>query len=102
MNSLKNRVITLFFTFLVFSPAPVFAVGFSANKNVIWQESRNEYFKYADQDKSSSGKNDHPVELEANQINTVLESIKIQGQNRPDEEEDLKSVFTAQQANMLG
>ena len=102
MNILKNRIITLFFTFLIISPAPVFAAGFFANKDVIWQESINEFFKYADQDKSSFGKNDHPVELEAREISTVLGSLKIQRDTQPVLEKELKPVFTALQAKLLG
>jgi len=101
MSSLKNSIITLFFILLVFSPAPVFAVGFFANKDVIWEKNRNEYFKYADQGKSSLGINDHPVELEAKQLSTVLELIKTQIDD-PSEEEKIKSLFTTQQANLLG
>lgn len=101
MNILKNKIFTLFFIFLIIFPASVFAAGFFAKKDVIWQENNNKYFKYAVQDKSSFGENDHPVELEEKEISAVLESIKIQGKNRPDKEEKLKSIFTVEQMNML-
>jgi hypothetical protein len=102
MNNSKKNFIALFFIFQICSPA--FAMGFFTDNNIIWQAGANEFIKYIDQDTSSPGKNDHPVVLQAKEINTILVSIKFHEQEKDKlaTEDKFKSVFTDQQASLLG
>ena len=96
MNKLIKRISSIFLVLLMFFLGSVFA-----DEDVIWQAGANLYFKYAGQDKSGFGKNDHPVELQAKEITAALELLKIREKNRVPEAE-LSPVFTADQADMLG
>lgn len=102
MNILKNQKNTYFLTVLMLSFVSFFTTDLFAGGKVIWEKSSNEYFKYADQDKPNSGKNDHPVELEEKEIIAVLELLKIRETDRDLAEEKLKPVFTAKQSKLLG
>ena len=97
MNILQKQVSTLFFGLIVLFPGIMFA-----SEDVIWEAGANLYFKYTDQDKSSFGKNDHPVELKAKEISAALEVLKIKEKNSGVPEEEFKPVFTTQQTDMLG
>lgn len=94
---MKNHIVALFFIFLTLSPASVFATG-----AVIWEAGNNVFFKYADPDKSRFGNNDHPVELNAEEISTVLGLLKIRGKDDHGSGKKPKPVFPIQQADMLG
>lgn len=102
MNKSKKYFIALFFIIQICSPA--FAMGFLTDNEIIWQAGANEFIKFTDQDTSSLGKNDHPVVLQAKEINTILVSIKFHEQEKDKlaTEKNSKSVFTEQQANLLG
>jgi len=103
MNKLKiHFFIALFFVFQLFIPA--FAMGSFTDNDIIWQAGANELIKYIDQDTPSLGKNDHPVVLQAKEINSILQSINYHKQSKDnvDTDKDLKAVFTDQQANLLG
>jgi len=103
MNKLKiHFFIALFFVFQLFVPA--FAMGSFTDNDIIWQAGANELIKYIDQDTPSLGKNDHPVVLQAKEINSILQSINYHKQSKDnvDTDKDLKAVFTDQQANLLG
>ena len=102
MTKSKKQFVALFFIFQIFSPAK--AMGFFTDNDIIWQAGANEIIKYIDQDTPSPGKNDHPVVLQAKQINIILQSIKFpqQEEDDPAKEKEFKSVFTDQQANLLG
>ncbi len=93
---LETRILIPFVVFLIFSVVPT--VSLSAGE-VIWDGGPNVFFKYADQDDSGFGKNDHPVDLNAAEINTVLKSLTIRGD---DSKQAPKPVFTAEQAELLG
>ncbi len=101
MNISEHRIVTLISAFLLFFSNSSFSVAFSAGEDVIWEAGVNVYFKYADQDKSNFGKNDHPVELNAAEIRTVLESLKLREKDKVASDTELKSVFSNEQANML-
>ena len=101
MNILKNHIIVLILMLPVFYPCSVPAIDFFTDKDVIWQASNNEYFKYTDQDTTSLGKNDHPVELEAKEISAILGSLKIREEDNNAAEKEFKAVFSTQQTNML-
>ncbi len=102
MNILENKTIAVFFTFLIFSLSSVFANGSLASDDVIWQASPNVFFKYVDRGKSKFGKNDHPVELKPEEVVTILRSLKIEEKEKPASGEELVSLFSVQQAEMLG
>jgi len=95
MNTLKNHVTALVLIFPIFSSCSAFA------KDVIWQESNNEFVKLVDQDMTDYGKNDHPVTLEADEIKAALDSLKIQEKDRRTTEEGFKPVFTVEQRDIL-
>ena len=101
MNKSKKYFLALFLIFQIFSSA--FAMGAFKDDDIIWQAGANEIIKYIDQDTPSPGKNDHPVVLQEKQINIILQSIKFpQQEDDPVKEKEFKSVFTDQQANLLG
>lgn len=103
MNKLKiHFFIALFFVFQLFVPA--FAMGTFTDDDIIWQASANELIKYIDQDTPSPGNNDHPVLLQAKEINTILQAINYHkpSKDNVDTDKDFKAVFTDQQANLLG
>lgn len=102
MNKSKKQFIALLFIFQIFLPAK--AMGFFTDNDIIWRKGANEVIKYIDQDTPSPGKNDHPVVLQAKQISLILQSIKFpqQEENDPAKEKEFNSVFSDQQANLLG
>ena len=73
------------------------ALAFPADRDSIWKGGVNEYVKYADQDSSDFGRNDHPVVLRPDQIKTVLGYLRIQGKDDAASYEELDPVFTAEQ-----
>ena len=103
MNKLiKRPVLTLLFSFLVYFTGSFFSSGLFAAEKAIWEAGNNVYFKYADQDDSSYGTNDHPVDLDAKEISTVLESLKTTGKDQRIPGAESKPVFTDQQTKLLG
>ena len=99
----KNQIITIFFTALVLFPRFTVAVSLAGNDaDAIWKSGVNLYFKYSTQDVSSFGKNDHPVELDANDISTAMGALKIPDNSFLSSSKDVKTVFTDQQQRLLG
>ena len=92
----KNQIITLFFIFLQILSHPV-----SADDNVIWKSGVNLYFKYVEQDDSSFGKNDHPIDLDPKEVATALDSLTYQDKTFFSSEV-ITPVFTTQQTKLLG
>jgi hypothetical protein len=106
MKLFKNKIIRLFialsFSFLVFSPNITFAVSFFADdSDVIWSSGDSQYLKYAEQDKSNQGNNDHPVELEAKDITNALQGVEYTIKTLL-ESDSLENLFSRHQANLLG
>lgn len=96
MNTIKRQIISLIISTSLFSPALVFAAN-----NLIWKAGANEFVKLANQDKPGGGENNHPAQLEAEKISTVLSLLKTQaGSNGGSGGEEL--VFSDQQASALG
>ncbi len=102
MNILRNQIVALIFCFAVFSVGSVYANSLFKGGDVIWNAGNNVFFKYANQDKTIFGKNDHPVEVTAQDISTVLGSLKIRNKELPVAEEKLQPVFSAKQTKLLG
>lgn len=100
----KNQLNTIFFTSFLFFSCSACADSLFGNddKDVIWKSGLNLYFKYTEQDKSSFGKNDHPVELDAKDISTALESLAIAEKKLFSSSEVIEPVFPVQQLKLLG
>lgn len=67
----------------------------SADKDAIWNDGNNIYFKYDNQKITSTEKNSHPIELNAEEIVTVARLLNIR-------KKEVEPVFTEQQAKLLG
>ncbi len=110
MKIFNNQIPALFFTSFIFIsgivyPASALAIDFpwfgGDEEEVIWEVSKNVYLKYAEQDSSKLGKNDHPAELNEDEIRKALKLLVIQQTDYSDENEEPASVFTQQQIIML-
>ena len=98
MNKLyKYQLITALFACLY-----CFSVNLSAADKVIWKSGLNLYFKYVDQDTAELGKNDHPVDLEQDDITTALGSLIYLEKKLLSENEERMPVFTRSQTQLLG
>ena len=60
----------------------------------------NMYFKYAQQDESKYGKNDHPVELDAKTVTNALKSLEFTEKGFLSREQ-IRTVFSVSQVNLL-
>ncbi|WP_461517234.1 SHOCT domain-containing protein [Porticoccus sp.] len=86
---------------------PVLALSFFDNLNigflgesegvdrVVWEDGPNRYVKYDKQDSSTFGKNDHPVELDRQEIAIALSLLKVKAKGDP------VPVFTREQIALL-
>jgi len=101
MKMFNNKIITLYLTSLIFLPASVLAINFLEDEDVIWEAGKNVFIKYAEQDNSNFGQNDHPVELKVEEIHKALGSLKILENDRTDSDQEQQSVFTVDQIDML-
>jgi hypothetical protein len=101
MNISSSKPIILYFTFLIFSTSSVFGVDSSKDNEFIWKANKNVYFKYAEQDSSIFGLNEHPVELKSDEIKAALKSLKLLKKDNAPSYKQSTSVFTAQQINLL-
>ncbi len=105
MKLFNSQSIILLFSSLVFLTGSVQAIDLNPfddeNEEVIWEVSTNVYLKYAEQDDSEFGKNDHPVELNEEEIRKALKLLVIQGEVYTEQEEEPNPVFTPLQVNIL-
>lgn len=81
-------------------------VSFQAQADeVLWQSGKNLYIKLTEQDKTAAGErpqpNDHPVELDRNQVTNALRLMQIWNENYIRTNEAI-TVFSTQQARLLG
>jgi len=97
----NNKIIILYLTLLIPLPGSVLATNFLEDEDVIWEAGKNVFIKYAEQDKSNFGKNDHPVVLKVEEISKALGFLKILEKNRAASDKELKSVFTVEQIDIL-
>jgi len=74
---------------------------FGDDKDDIWRSGLNRYFKYVEQDRSSAGKNDHPVKLDAIDISTALKALQFEKKSFL-RGVKIKTVFSVSQMNLLG
>ncbi|WP_461481508.1 hypothetical protein [Porticoccus sp.] len=89
---------------------PVLALSFFDNLNVgffsdsddidrvLWEDGPNRYIKYAKQDTASQGANDHPVELDQNEIRIALSLLKVKDTGTAS---GATAVFTDEQIALL-
>ncbi|MEX2523806.1 MAG: hypothetical protein WD750_02515, partial [Gammaproteobacteria bacterium] len=72
---------------------------------VLWKSGKNLYIKLTEQDETASGErpkpNDHPVELDRNQVTNALRLMQIWNENYIRTNEAI-TVFSTQQARLLG
>jgi len=105
MKLFNNKSIILLFSSLVFLTGSVQAIDLDIfgdkDDGVIWKATTNVYLKYAEQDTAKLGKNDHPVELNEEEIRKALEVLVIQGREYSEQDEESNPVFTPLQVNML-
>ena len=101
MKIINNKIIILYFIFQIFLPGSVIAINLSDDESLIWEAGKNVFIKYAEQDNSNFGKNDHPVVLKVEEISKALESLKILENDRSDSDQEQQSIFTVDQIDML-
>ena len=100
MKPSKYQIFTLFFT-CFFSSATFALSFFEDDANDIWRSGLNRYFKYVEQDRSTAGKNDHPVKLDAIDISTALKALQF-GEKSFLRGEEIRFVFSIPQITLLG
>jgi len=101
MKIFINKIIILYLAFQVILPGSVFATNLFEDEDVIWEAGRNVYIKYAEQDDSNFGNNDHPVILDVEEISRALDSLKFLENDRSDPDQEQQSVFTVEQIDVL-
>jgi hypothetical protein len=96
MNSLKKLFVSgsFIFSLILLSHSPALA------DEVLWESGLNLYIKITDQD-SKIKPNQHPITLDAREVANALNQILILDRKFVKEDE-LKTVFTIQQATLLG
>lgn len=86
---------------LVLLPAISFALGILNDQDVIWEAGRNAHIKYAEQDDASFGANDHPVNLQVEEISKALKSLRMRHAGNDNSNNDRPGIFTVQQIETL-
>lgn len=76
MKTKLNQLLTVSLLLLGVAVGAQAAI-FGDDEKVLWKSGGNLYIKYAEQDSSSFGPNDHPVTLSKEKISTVLEALKL-------------------------
>jgi len=104
MKLFNNKTLALLFASLVFFSNTVFAIDLfgSDEDKIIWKVGKNVYLKYVDQGKSKSGKNDHPVELNEEEVRKALAALVVQQVEYSDTKVESTPVFSPLQVNLLG
>lgn len=95
MKKLNNELLLFLVAVLLLFASGVVGAGLFGDDNIVWTKNANVYVKYGDRDSNRFGENHHPVQLNEEQVRTVLRSLKIQ-------DDEGGSVFTEQQADVLG
>lgn len=79
--------------------------NFGANDEVLWRSGSNLYIRLTDQDQSKKDvtpPNQHPVQLNANQVTNALEGLEAWSGGGFFKKKQLRSLFSLQQARLLG
>ena len=79
--------------------------NFGANDEVLWRSGANLYIRLTDQDQSKKDvtpPNQHPVQLNANQVSSALEGLEAWSGGGFFKKKQLRTLFSLQQARLLG
>jgi hypothetical protein len=98
---IENQLVMLFFSCLLLFSSASFAIDWFGNDDVIWKIGLNQYIKYAAQDSSKFGKNDHPVKLDEKELGYALKALVYEEKGLFSATEELKIVFTSLQVKVL-
>jgi hypothetical protein len=105
MKIIINQIITIFISYLLFFPVSVKAIdwfgGDGEKEGIIWSSGLNRYIKYAEQDESKFGQNEHPVELNKKELQLALRALGIPDDSFFASDEETKTIFTVQQIQLL-
>jgi Short C-terminal domain len=103
IKTFENQIIALFITYLLFFFSSVHAFNLFGydDEDVIWQSGLNRFIKYADQDETKFGKNEHPVELNQEELKLALRALGIPDDSFFSVDGEVKDVFTVQQIRLL-
>lgn len=106
INILKNQLLRFSVLcssvafFLLFSNT-VFGVDFfEDDADILWQSGLNLHFKYAQQDSTKYGENDHPVDLNAKDLTAALKVLEFV-EKRFLSGERVRAVFSVSQIRLL-
>jgi hypothetical protein len=102
MNTKKKNIFLVCSAFLFFVAGFAQSADDSGSPDLIWQKDRNVFVRYADQDSSTFGTNDHPAQLNAEEVRKALTSLKLQQESKSDSSDKPASFFTDEQAATLG
>lgn len=97
----NNKFFVLYCFGLALLPAISFPLGILQDQDVIWEAGRNTYIKYDEQDDASFGANDHPVDLQMEEISKALGSLRIRHKDNDDSDQERTGIFTEQQIETL-
>lgn len=99
MKILKIQYLNFIPVFLMLLSQSAYSIDLfeKDKKDVIYEVGANVYVKLESQDDTSTGKNDHPVNLNEETINKALSFLTMQGENVLDS----NSVFTVGEINIL-
>ena len=97
----NNKIFVVYAICLFFFADSVFATDILEDQDVIWEASRNVFIKYAEQDVTSFGANDHPVDLRVDELSKALGSLRISKKDNADSDQEQKAVFTDEQIETL-
>ena len=103
MKMSKDQLNTLFSP-LFLSSVVICLLSFSSAvfaDDVIWKSGNYQVFKYEQQDSGKYGKNEHPVDLDADEIINALKALEFT-EKKIFSCETIQSVFTISQVNLLG
>ena len=97
--------LSLFFFCLFFCAGPVLALDLfgsgEGDEAVIWESGMNRYIKYAPQDSTGLGPNDHPATLNREELELALLALQIPDDGFFAADGSLENVFTVAQIKLL-
>ncbi len=99
----KNQLVSMLFVVLLcFSNQSIAKSIFDDEEGIIWKSGLNQYIKYAEQDSSKFGNNDHPVDLDEKEISNALKALVYEEKSLLSFTEQTRTVFTSLQLKVLG
>jgi hypothetical protein len=102
MNTKNKNIFLVCSAFLFFVAGFAHAADDAGSPDVIWQKDRNVFVRYAGQDSSAFGANDHPAQLSAEEVRKALTSLKLQQEKENDSSDEPASLLTDEQVGTLG